>query len=1167
MLYLRAIAIVLILLVVSPIPSQLSSGLFTSINESSYSITPQEELVNESQKTPIDDFTSPQEVWTMSDSSTPPPADGVLQPVTVEQRGYSSTGNVSARTDTLDNTQQSLAIDTAHNWVGSQIEADVWNLERLYVVNGTFDEGYPGYTINPNGTLANYPLGWSAISNSSNVDQVQQVSYEESANRYVTVQNKPKLTNLGQKEYTHYENTTILWYQTFENVPYTDQFFMSFKYLYLQGPITASFASMFSLKVAINNTVVSSLSLSTLSNRGTWFDSGIIPITIPSPSATMKFQIGLVIDSTFIVDADIDYDGDGIADGVTITACLDDISLISVASPSCEEVNLSLRVGSATAPILGNSGSGSGLLVNTSYWIVSPIGVEITANTSVSLDYQIRLLIHRFLNTSSAINIAKEGVAYSVNSDASGSLEMFTYLGILGLYDELVLRVYHPVDWQNFTIQDPFLTDVTSTCTLDSNYIEIPNSLLDRLGWWKILCESPNYASNAVVERYDIGTTHWVNETIFHSSDSSLANVTISSDGVIPILANPVNFTWTMPNGSIWYESSTTSGVAGIAESAPVAFGPTNTTAGPWGLIYHWTNGSEIAYSRVEFALHHQAAIEVVFSEDLETGQPVGQPVTVVLRFYDAENGLLLLNDEAQIIGTWAAGVVEFEPNIVKNWWQADFDMALVGAGNFDVSLSSAAPYFETTPMIITIKSYFQTSLESPNGPLQPLIYSRSYSFVYNYSINYNGSGIDGATVEISGEGSEWASVSNTGDGHYNLSLIPLGSRDYSIYLSFSKEGYQNQTHYLSFLVNKIPIKVVNNLDFRGAEYLPVTIEIELVEADTENPVSDANVSLSITTQSMLVHMDELEMGLYSVSIIMPEAGDTYNARVIIEKENCETIQDFSITLIPIFDANARLFQTVMRYSSQIIMLAGVLVAVVAGQKVFSRKRTRKHALARVVKARFSDANNLLGIVVLHKLSGVPIYSKILKGGFEEGMLSAFITAIMHFRAEFDRRKEKDDYIIIPISDIVRSVPTQNLICAFITITSASRNQEERMINYARAIGMMFDEVLSERPTQVIDVKMIKTFEWLFDDFVDGALVRLHRIGEKRLPKKLRCVEDIVNTEDGVESFMLVNLIQLLESCGIDEDDAYLLVMDAIEQEYIVPIYPNNHSNQKISDD
>jgi hypothetical protein len=1158
----RAIAMTLIILVFFPLSSQWPFRLVNSNPISGhYTLTPNETRDESTPSLPKDSNLL-LNTWSTSDSDPiPPPAHGVLNPITIEQRGYSSPGNVSARTDTRSNTKQSLAIDTSHDWVGSQVEADVWNLERLYVINGTFDEGYPGYTVNPNGTLVSYPYGWSAVSSSSNIDQVQQVSYEESANRYVMVQNKPKLTNPGQKEYTHYANTTVLWNQTFENIPYADQFFLEFNYLYLQGPIHASFASMFSLKVFINDAVVSSVNLSTLSKRGVWFDSGIIPVTIGTPSEIMTFKIGLAIDSTFIVDADIDYDGDGIADGVTITVGLDDISLIGVASPSCEEVSLLLNIDGVTSPIIGSSGMGSGLLVNTSYWIVSPVSVEVTANTSVSFDFIVRLLNHRFLNSTATIDITQEGVAYVVHPSAGGSLELFTYLGILGLYDELVLRIYHPLDWQNFTILDPFLVDVTSNCTLESDYFEIPSTLLNRLGWWKILCQSPNYASSAIVEKYDNGTTHWVNETILHSYDISRVNVTLSSNGDFPVLSNAVNFTWTMPNGSIWYESSTISGSIGKTESSRITFGPMNTTAGPWGIIYYWTNGSELAYGYTGFALHHQAALEVAFSDNLET--VVGQPLTVVLIFRDVENGLYLLNDGAEVIGTWSAGVIPFEPNIIKNWWQADFDTALVGAGNFDISLSSAAPYFETTPLIITIKSHFETSLDTPNGPLQPLIYGRSYSFDYTYSVHGNGSGIDGAMVGISGEGSEWTTVSNTGDGHYNLSLIPLGSRDYSILLSFSKEGYENQTHILSFLVDKIPIGVHLLSDPTGPEYQPLTIDIEVFETDTGKPVSNANVSLNIVKQDRLVQMDELEVGIYRASIIMPVSGEaTYNAKVIVEKENCEMKQDFSITLIPTFDANARLFQTVMNYSSQIIMFAGLAVAVIAGQKVFSRKRKRKHALARDIKARFSDANNLLGIVVLHKLSGVPIYSKILKGGFEEGILSAFITAIMHFRTEFDKRREKDDYIIIPISDIVRAVPTENLICAFITITSATKVLEGRMISYARAIGMMFDEVLSERPTQVVDAKTVKTFEWMFDGFVDGALLRSYQTGEKRLPKKLRCIEDVVNTSDGVDSFLLVNLIRLLETCGIDEDDAYLLVMDAIEQEFIVPIYPKNGSSE-----
>ena len=1106
---------------------------------------------------------------TSESSSTLAPISGVINPVTIEQRGYTSTDNMTARTDTLVNTQQNIEIDTSHDWVASNAEVQVWDLERLYVINGTFDEGYEGYTIYPNGSLTNYPFGWDAISNNTDPDQVQQVSYEKSSERYITVQNRAEITKPVQREYTHYAGTYVLWNQTFHNTPYTDQFLLSFDYLLLQGPLSSSFTGNYSLKVFINDTAVHSIDLPTLGQRGTWFAVNEIPVSIAMPTEAISFRIGLYIDSTFMADADLDYDGDGYPDGTIntqyITVCIDDVSLTGATLPSCNEVDLHLMINGAPTPIIGDSGLGSGYMTNDSFWTASPLNIEIASNESVSLQYRVQLLNHRFLNSSSTTSTFQMGVSYIINANQSASLEMFTYLGFLGLYDDLIIRIYHPSDWQNFTILDPFLTDVTLECTFDSNFLDIPTILLDRLGWWKILCESPNYASIAITERYEIGTMSWNSETIFHSNDIARVSISFNSNGEIPFLSDPVNFTWKLPNSSLWYESSTISDASGSAESTPITFGPANTTAGTWSVVYHWTNGSEIAYDYVNLTLYHQAALQVVFSEKLET--VVSQPVTVIIRFFDLENGLFLLNDGAEVIGTWAAGVVDFVPNVVQNWWQADFDTSLVGAGNFDVIISSAAPYFETTPLIITIKSQFLSSIDPPNGPLEPLIYGHQYSYDYFYSIDYNGSGVADALVEISGEGSEWASITDEGNGHYNLTVVPWGLRDYSLYISFSKVGHQNQTHVLSFLVNKVPMRVNMLTNLRAPEYQQLTIEVEVVESDTEYPVSGANVSLNLKIQGVsheIKIMNETTeySGIYSAKIVMPEASEyTYDIIISVEKENYELTQEFSYPLIPTFDATAKFLQTIIFYSPQILVFVGAFAMIVAGQKYYSRKRRQTHALAKNVKARFNDANNLLGIVVLHKLSGVPIYSKILKGGFEEGMLSAFITAIMHFRTEFDKQREHDDYIIIPISDIVRSVPTQNLICAFITITSASKAQEEKMINYARAIGMMFDESLAERPTQVVDAKMIKTFEWMFDDFVDGVLVRLHRIGEKRLPKKLRCVEDVVNTEDGIDSFMLVNLMQLLESCGIDEDDAYLLVMDAIEQEYFVPVYSNNNNS------
>lgn len=1117
--------------------------------------------------TPIESNLS-NSLWSIADEDSPlMPVQGILNPITIEQTGYSSTSNLSARTDTLDNTVQVMTIDTSHNWVASQAQIDIWNLERLYVINGTFDDGFLGYTINPNGILTNYPLGWTAISTSGDIDQEQQVSYEESNGRYVTVQNKGDLTNSGQKEYTHYAGTTVLWNQTFDNVPFTNDFQLQFNYLYLRGPLAASFSGKFSLKIFLDGSPIWSINLPTINKRGTWFESGIVPISASLLPGSSSFKIGLVIDATFTARANIDYDSDGIEDGVFnaeyITVYIDDVSLISSTPPNCEEVDLQLSCNSLSSSISGGSENGSGLLENETYWTTGSIQFDITANTSISFDFRIRLLNHRFLDSIAAMETLQVGVEYLISPSGSGILRTYAYLGFIGLYQDFVLRIYHPVDWQNFTIRDPFLTDMTPQCFAQPNYIEIPTHLLDLTGWWKISCQSPNYAMDAVVERYDSDATEWVNETVFHSTDNARISVSIGFNDEVPLLSNPVNFTWFLANSTPWFDSSTTSGLNGIAISDPVTFDGTNTTAGPWGVIYHWSNGTEIAYGYTRLYLHHQAILEIVFLDDLET--VVGQPVTIILRFYDIENGMLLLNNGAEINGSWAGGVVQFEPNVVKNWWQADFDTGLVGAGIFDVTITSASDYFETVPLILTIKSNYLTSLNAPTGPLEPLIYGRAYSFDFIYIENYGGTGIEGAVIGLAEEGHEWISVTETGNGHYNLTLTPLGLHDYSIQITFSKIGYYNQAHYLNFLVKKVPVKVTFLTDLRGDELKSLEVRVGIAEVDTDKPVTDANATLNIVSRGGVVYasetMDETSPGIYVATIIMPMAGEiTYSAIISLEKENYELAQSFSDTLIPNVDTNARLFQTVMNYSFQIAFAVGVLGSVIVSQKYYSRRRREKQANARVIKARFSDANNLIGTIVLHKLSGIPIYSKIFKGGLEEGMLSAFITAIMHFRSEFETAGSTGEYKILPISDIVRAVPTENLVCAFITITSASKEQEARMMSYARAIGMMLDDALAQPPTQVIDVKTMKTLEWLFDDFVDGGLLRDYQIGEKTLPKNLRCIGDVLKQDKPIQAFKLINLIRLLESCGIYEDDAYIIVMDAIDNEYILPLYPYNNT-------
>ena len=1164
--YLRTLLVFVLILPTASIALQSSLGMFFEPaydQKNSKSST----IMNDEDTDAVDGFNTqlPNEIVSLADTpGTPPPASGNLDPIQVEQNGYSTTGNVSARTDMMHNTEQTLTIDTDHDWIASAADVNLWNLKKIYAENGTYEDGYPGVNINPTGSVSYHPFGWDAYSTSTDIVQTQVASYSLGTESYVIVENQGTPTGpASDRDYQHSMGTNVSWTQDVVNIPYSEDFILRFKYFYFRGPIGDVFAGNCSIVVFVDGDMVWNISLLVVEQRGVWFDSGDIIVSRPGIGSSFEIEIGLSIDETMILDPNTDYDSDGYLDGIQntfyITTFFDDVSFSSASAPSCEVVGLEFSMNGLTSQITGTLGSGFGLIVNPSYWDTNPLNFSIVSNTSVSFDYNVRLLNHRFLDSSYTIDTLRTGVAYIVESGRSGKLEMYSYLGFLGVYEELTLLIYHATDWQNFTVLNPFLSDVTSSCTFGKQSIMIPESILDTLGWWKVTCDAPNYASSAVVERYDAG---WMNESIFHSNDNARLSVSLGTATDTPVLLDPVNFTWAFPNCTTWFESSIIGGVDGNTSSSAITFGPTNTTAGMWGVNYLWSNGSELAYDCEVFALHHVAILESVYSDTLET--LVGQPVSVFLTFRDNETGLYILNDGATVVGNWSGGDVEFVPDIVKNWWQADFDTGLLGPGDYTTSIVSAAPFFETVPLVITIKSQSLANLDPPSGPLTPLIYGRQYSYDFFYSMAHNGTGIDGAIVNLTEDGSEWASVENVGDGHYNLTIAPMATGDYSIRITFLKVGYETESHVVSFLVDPVPVEVDSISSLVGLELTSHDVEVYIVESDTGNPVTEANVTLAVYRPGSVLHfasqMEEVGAGIYSVTILMPrsETG-TYTVSISVEKANHEMVQSFSAALVPTFDSNVRIIQTLLSYSWQIGIGVIIIIGAVAGQRVRSRRIREKHSTALSIKNRFNDANNVLGFLVLHKLSGVPIYSKVFKGGFEEGMLSAFISAIMHFRTEFETSETPDEYAIIPISEVIRVVPTENLICAFITVTSPSIEQEAKMKNYARAIGMMLDDTLAEVSAQVIDTKLTKTFEWMFDDFMDGILIRRHQKGEKKFPKPLRFIERAIPLEVKDGSFNLARLVRLLTSSEQSEDEVYIRVFKAIEGEYILPVYPGNN--------
>jgi hypothetical protein len=188
-----------------------------------------------------------------------------------------------------------------------------------------------------------------------------------------------------------------------------------------------------------------------------------------------------------------------------------------------------------------------------------------------------------------------------------------------------------------------------------------------------------------------------------------------------------------------------------------------------------------------------------------------------------------------------------------------------------------------------------------------------------------------------------------------------------------------------------------------------------------------------------------------------------------------------------------------------------------------------------------------MGVLVLNKKSGIPIYSRILRGGFEESMVSAFITAITHFRSEFGMDESHWEFNVVPISDIISAVPTRNMIVAFLTVRPPSKYQEISMEAYGRAAGAMFDEIVVSTRTFQITEEQAKLFNNLFLDLMDGILIERYELKKGvSVPKSMDCLVSTASQLQNGEGFRLEDLARGMATCGVEETFAYKMVMDAV---------------------
>lgn len=827
--------------------------------------------------------------------SESPPVTGTLDPALVEQTGYATSGSLSARTDTGENTAYDLPIDKAHSWMGSNASVSIWNLTRLYAVNGTFDDGIPGDNPTPAGNVEFHPYGWDSNSTTSDSATIQNSSYVQMDSYYVAVQNEGKTIGPSpeQRKAQHADQTEIMWMQTIDNAPYSEDFVFSTSFLYRFGPIDVALGNVITLIARIEGTEIWSISLPSLASKDTWYNSGDIVVTIPGADSFLMLEMGLKINATI----DLFHGDYGVLDATFLRIHLDDVRLIGSSPPAFDSVDLQFSAGGYSSPVTGSSGNGGAWTLNSSFWMNPFLTVSVSSNTSVSFDLVTRLLSHRFTDSSWRPDPLDTGVAFTIEPEVSAELQFYMYIGYFGDYEDPTVQVTLPEDWENATVFDSFLSDVTSQCTITKGLIEVSGTLLDRTGWWQVDLNSPNYARSIVSEIHDDELGSWAPEAVYRIGNTTRAVIEIGTATQTPASVSDVNVTWYKP-GMVYWASELLNG-SGELPSSSQLFAAGNSPAGEWLVDLFWTNGTEVAHGEALFELVHRTSL-VADPPTISTYK--GLTITGIVRFTDVETGSYLMDDAATMIGVWPGGVVSFAPNAVRNWWEVQLDTSLVGAGQHLVNVTVTRQYYDTATCQILVDSYYDTRLSSPNSPWTSMQWGEVGNFtfffeMYDYSAGSWQSMDDAVDLDITVNWTDgfWTAYDDSSPGIYlteiDTSAKPAGT--YLLNVTFTKDGYESGTIFLTLIVSPMTSSLVVAGSGSARVDIDEMYEVTVTYLDqSDNPISSADVVIDEVTPSSGLDFTTLtevvgQPGNYSIQLTPRDAG-VFTVRFVASNDNAQ---------------------------------------------------------------------------------------------------------------------------------------------------------------------------------------------------------------------------------------------------------------------------------------
>ncbi|MHA2177119.1 MAG: hypothetical protein ACXAAK_02105 [Candidatus Thorarchaeota archaeon] len=232
------------------------------------------------------------------------------------------------------------------------------------------------------------------------------------------------------------------------------------------------------------------------------------------------------------------------------------------------------------------------------------------------------------------------------------------------------------------------------------------------------------------------------------------------------------------------------------------------------------------------------------------------------------------------------------------------------------------------------------------------------------------------------------------------------------------------------------------------------------------------------------------------------------------------------------------------------VLISGIFIT----RRFYTSTTTRWNLELLDLENRMDDAKNLIGVLVIHRSMGLPVYSRILKGSFQEALLSSFIAAISQFRTEFSLDEPK--WSAIPISEAIMALQTEAFICAIVTVEGASDRQIGQLKSFGLEVGGFYDhdEDVTKQVLQTPEriEHLAEQITPAFEKYFDGMLMKRYVGVKKNLPKRFQPVSQAMKTMDIDHGVSPGAIIKSIIRLGYNERKAHIMVLDALDEGYLI---------------